>query len=108
MVVGMLLQTIKEKYWYMNLEEIAFVLQKGMLGFYKTYGKLTAADIMEWIHIYDTTERDEYCQTEALKHKEPYEKQDHEIKRKEAQQFDELYKKQVKFNKAKEKAKALK
>ena len=91
----------------MNLEEVAFVLQKGMLGFYKTYGKLTAADIMEWIHVYDTTERDEYCETEALKHKESFEKDGWDTKRKESHEFDKAYKQQVKFLKAKKKAKDL-
>jgi len=103
-VLLMMVGKIKEKYWFMKLEEIAFVFQNGIMGFYKVYGKLTPAVILEWIHEYDINDRDQFCETEALKYKEPYEKQYQEIEKKEAQDFETAYQNQVKYLKAKKKA----
>ncbi len=94
---------IKGEYHYFKVGEIAMVLRKGMQG---KYGNVPAgtSPVYYWFHQYDIGERIDHFQAEALKYKEPYEKQYQEIEKKEAQDFETAYKKQVKYLKAKKKA----
>lgn len=54
-----LVQTILAKYWWMKVEEIAYVFNKGKNGEYGRSNKNISQDfIMDWLHQYDINERE--------------------------------------------------
>jgi hypothetical protein len=54
-----LVARILANYWWMKLEEIAYVFNKGKEGHYgKIYGTISTKTIYEWVQAYDTQERD--------------------------------------------------
>ncbi len=99
----LIVNDMKKDYHYFKVGEIAMVLRKGVQG---KYGNVPAgtSPIYYWFHQYDIGERIDHFQAEALKYKEPYEKQYQEIEKKEAQDFETVYQKQVKYLKAQKKA----
>jgi len=94
---------IKGQYHYFKVGEVALVIKNGVQG---KFGNVPAgtSPVYYWFHQYDIGERIDHFQDEALKYKEPYEKQFEEIERKETQDFETAYQKQVKYLKAKKKA----
>jgi len=68
--VNMVISTIKAKYWFMKIDEIAMVFNRARMGMVKTYGKVKPVDMLAWLHEYDIGERLSYCEAEATKHKE--------------------------------------
>ncbi len=56
--IPMYLQAIFSRYYYLTVDEVAYVFKKGILGDYeKKYNKLDLETLMKWFEIYDTTER---------------------------------------------------
>jgi len=59
------------KYWFLKIDELAFVLNKATLGEYgQVYGKVTVVTIMSWLHKYDVEERITYIRTKNSTYKE--------------------------------------
>lgn len=54
-----LISRIFSNYWWMKVEEIAYVLNKGKNGHYgKIYGIISPKVITEWLYLYDIGERE--------------------------------------------------
>lgn len=52
------LQAIFSRYYYLTIDEVAYVFKKGISGEYKKeYNKLDLDTLMNWFEKYDTTER---------------------------------------------------
>jgi len=106
--ISMIGQTIKSKYYYFRLGEIAMVLQKGVTGY---YGNVPSGviPILYWMEQYDIGERLTHVTAEQLKHSDPYEKQfeemDEKERRKELTEFNKAYKRKLNEINANEKAK---
>jgi hypothetical protein len=62
-MMPLLQQSIFKRYYYLTIEEYAYVLLKGALGEYgKIYDRLDFTVILEWFEKYDTTERMAYLE----------------------------------------------
>lgn len=98
-------RTIKESYWYFRLGELARVIQKGIKGY---YGNVPSGvnPILFWCKVYDEGEREQYCVSQNLVHKESYEKAHEELIREENRQEMKRVKTEMKkiraVNRAKE------
>lgn len=73
-------EAIFKKYYFLTIDEIAYVLKNGIIGAYKKeYNKLDLETLMTWFEIYDTLERMEWLdkrnhneKIEALKFQESF------------------------------------
>jgi hypothetical protein len=68
--IDIVINQIITKYWYLKLEEIAYIFQKAISGQIKVYGALKVADILGWINDYDVNDRQLHVETEGSVHKE--------------------------------------
>ena len=98
-LIGMLITQIKEKYWYLNIEEIAYIMHRAISGYYKIYGKLSPVMIMGWLNEYDVSERTDYYRSESLKHKEPNDRYFETKEKKDLIESSQLYKETFNRNK---------
>lgn len=58
-VLKRIVNAILGKYWWMKIEEIAYVFNQGKNGAYGRSNKnLSPDEILNWIHTYDTNERE--------------------------------------------------
>lgn len=58
-IIPRIVQSILAKYWWMKMEEIAYVFNKGKNGEYGRSNKNISQDvIMDWLHQYDVNERE--------------------------------------------------
>lgn len=70
-----IMDLIFKSYWYLSLEEIAYVFKKGISGDYKMpYNKLDVSTVMDWIHQYDSKERLAIAERRVYKKREEYQK----------------------------------
>lgn len=59
--IPMYREAIFKKYYFLTIDEIAYVLKNGIMGAYKKeYNKLDLETLMTWFEIYDTSERMEW------------------------------------------------
>jgi len=62
---------ITNKYWYLKIDEIAFVFSNAIDGIYgKVYGQIQISTVMEWLHEYDVNDRLSYHESRNAIHKE--------------------------------------
>jgi hypothetical protein len=95
--------TIKSKYWYFRIGEVAMILKNGLIG---KYGNVpSGADpVLVWLDRYDTGERIGYCEAHNLSYKEPNERYFEEEEQKALIDAREAFKKQLAYMTAKEEA----
>lgn len=99
---------ITEKYWHLNIEEVAMVLTNGSLGKYgKVYGNFKPMDVMEWIGQYDDNERLSYHVTRNTAQNESHEKYFREVEMKEAKKANALVKQNIERLQAQKEAKKI-
>lgn len=56
--IPLIVEGILKQYYYLSLEEIAYVFNKGIMGTYlMPYNKLDSSVVFDWIHRYDSKER---------------------------------------------------
>lgn len=79
------LDRILEKYWFLNLEEIAYVFRKASDGEYgKVFGQLKVSDLLGWLHDYDIGERMDWVRANNNRFRESEGDAFRELERKEA------------------------
>ena len=56
--IPMIMDGILKQYYYLTIEELAYVFNKGITGAYvMPYNKLDSSVVFDWIHRYDSRER---------------------------------------------------
>lgn len=78
--IPMIREAIFTRYYFLTIDEVAYVLKNGTIGKYKKeYNKLDLETLMIWFEIYDTSERMEWLdkrnhneKVEALKLQESF------------------------------------
>ena len=91
-------------YYYFRLGEIAYFLHKGSMGMYGNVPS-GANPVLYWAQQYDINERTNYFRSEALKHKEGFEKENYLNERQEAKKLNEMTKESFKRLQANQDAK---
>ena len=93
-------------FWYMKIEEIAFVIKNGIIGKYgKVYGSINISDVMGWLTGYDIEERASHCSTHGEKYKERNENVFREMQLRDIKSVQENSKKEYQWLVGKRKAK---